>query len=325
MTSAARVENAQELADALPPQTSAATVETDRKPDGTECACPALAEAHVHDGEKVLLIYRFQPKDEQGRPLGGAQVIRYETPQDLADKLAEQNSKLIRLNRELKWNSDKPIEGDVPADAPRTTAKLKPRALDQAERVTISQQLMDPEQMDQAAVRLFEAVYGMKPETLQQIHDNLDAMRGYQEGQVWVKNNPSFYVCPENVTKLHKWCADRDLLAVQKNFDLAFQKLKEAGLLLEAPIAAEETRANTQPAVRTEESRIALPDVTLPPTRTPSTSSGLTRSQTSGGGAPAGKRGLTWADVDRMPQAEYDQKLRTDAAFRQAVDALPQR
>lgn len=324
MSTPARVSNAQET-DFISPQTSEAP---DRKPDGQECTCSAAGGAHIHEGDDLTKLYRYQPKDKEGRPLGGAQVIKYKTEQELADKMAEQNSELIRMNRELKWQSDKPTEGDVPADAERLQPKLRPRPLEQAERVKLSQELLDPEKMDSAAVRLFEAVFGVKPETIQQLNDNMAALRAAEEGRLWVQGNQDFrehYAFPENVHKLHKWCADRKLAPVQKNFDLAFRKLKEAGLLLEAPIAAEETRGNTHPEAETTESRIAPAEVTPPPTRTTSTSSGLTRSQTSGGGGAPAKRGLTWADVDRMPQAEFEKKLRTDANFRKAIDALPPR
>jgi hypothetical protein len=270
--------------------------------------------------------YTFQPKDADGNPLGGPQVIKYTTDQELADKLAEQNSSLIRMNRELKWKADRPAEGDVPADAERLDwDTTTPRPLQPEERLQLAREVQDPEKMDAALARLFEGIFGVKPTDVADLNRNMRAIRAAEEGRAFVESHPEFYACLENVQKLQKWCMARKLAPVQANFVQAYTKLKEAGLLLEAPIAAEETRANTQPEAETTEGRITPPEATLPTTRPESTSSGLTRSNTSGGGGTAARRGLTWADVDRMTQAEFEKKYRVDAGFRNAVDALPRR
>lgn len=287
----------------------------------------AAAEASVADSTvPAPRRYTYQPKDAAGNPLGGPQVIEYASEQELADKLADQNEKLIRLNRDLKWKADRPAEGDVPADAERLDwDEPAPRPLQPGERLQLSRELADPEKMDQALARAFEAIFGVRPKDVAELNRNMRGVRGAEEGRSFVQSHPEFYACPENVQKLQKWCIDRKLAPVQANFELAFKKLKEAGLLLEAPIAAEETRANTQPGAETTEGRITQSEATPPITRPESTSSGLTRSNTSGGGGQAAKRGLTWADVDRMPAAEYERKMRTDANFRKAIDALPRR
>src|SRR5258708_29617059 len=46
--------------------------------------------------------YSFQPKDEEGRPLGGIQVIEYESDQELADKLAKNYEEAQRHIRKLR-------------------------------------------------------------------------------------------------------------------------------------------------------------------------------------------------------------------------------
>ena len=47
----------------------------------------------------VELRYEYQPTDEHGRPLGGKQVIKYTTPDELASKLVGQNTQLVRRLR----------------------------------------------------------------------------------------------------------------------------------------------------------------------------------------------------------------------------------
>ena len=66
------------------------------------------------------LRYEYQPTDEQGRPLGGKQVILYRTPDELAQKLSEQNTQLVRKLREVTRKQKLGIRDDqVPADAAR--------------------------------------------------------------------------------------------------------------------------------------------------------------------------------------------------------------
>ena len=50
--------------------------------------------------QPVEKIYKYQPTDETGRPIGGVQVIKYTTPEELADKLRDQNVLLVRKLRE---------------------------------------------------------------------------------------------------------------------------------------------------------------------------------------------------------------------------------
>lgn len=332
MTTAARVENAQET-ELTPPPTSADDAghekdkQNEKQADGQECRCDAAAVAHEHQGAEVLRLYRYQPKDAEGRPLGGLQVVKYKDEQDLADQMAKQNSELVRLNRELKWKADKPAAGDVPADAETVAPAPRPRALDAAERARLAQEIVDPETIEPALTRAFEAIFGIKPKDLEELNRNMGAVRARLEGETWANNHPEFYRCAENAEMLSTWCRDRNLRFTQANLSLAYTKLKEAGLLLEAPIAAEATPPNGEAGANGTGGRIATSETTPPRTRTLSPgSSGLTRSQASGSGSGSGPRnGLTWADVDRMPIAEYERKYRTEPSFRKAVDALPPR
>src|ERR1700744_3831822 len=65
--------------------------------------------------------YSYQPTDGDGRPIGGLQVIKYKTPEELAEKLAEQNSLLLRkLREETRKTRLGIVENDpIPEDAPR--------------------------------------------------------------------------------------------------------------------------------------------------------------------------------------------------------------
>jgi hypothetical protein len=77
--------------------------------------------------------YEYQPTDDSGRPIGGRQVIKYTTQDELADKLRDNSILLLRkLREETRKNrlgiSDNETIGD---EAPRfkSPVVLKPRTL----------------------------------------------------------------------------------------------------------------------------------------------------------------------------------------------------
>jgi len=47
------------------------------------------------------LRYEYQPTDAEGRSIGGKQVILYRTPDELAEKLRDQNISLVRKLRQV--------------------------------------------------------------------------------------------------------------------------------------------------------------------------------------------------------------------------------
>ena len=46
-------------------------------------------------------VFQYQPKDEEGKPLGAPQVIKATGPEEALEKMAAQNSELVKLNRSL--------------------------------------------------------------------------------------------------------------------------------------------------------------------------------------------------------------------------------
>ena len=93
------------------------------------------------------LRYEYQPTDEHGRPLGGMQVIKYKTPDELATKLAGQNTELLRKLREVTRKQKLGITDDVqlPDDAEiQEFVTPQPKTLSAEELFNLSQDLQDP-------------------------------------------------------------------------------------------------------------------------------------------------------------------------------------
>ena len=140
---------------------------------------PATIETPAVLEEKI---YEYQPTDENGRPVGGKQVIKYRTPDELTFKLTEQNTLLIRkLREQTKKARLGQVDTDVIEDsAPRfqNPVEFKPRQLSYEDRVKLSQDLLDPEHFDSAVNTIFEASTGIQSQKLNEvIKEKLEAMK----------------------------------------------------------------------------------------------------------------------------------------------------
>lgn len=266
-------------------------------------------------------VYKYQAVDDSGRALGAVQVFKGATAQEVLDKVANANKELIKLNRELKKNMriGKYDSDEIPDDAAHfgtETVEFNPVALTPEERFTLSRDLNDPERFEEASKKLFEATIGASPDKIRAVlnssQQNISSMRAKMEAELWVATTPEYYPCNENFETITNWMVKNDLAPVRSNFQLAFNKLTEVGLLLSAPIVREEipavvkpeeTLANTPPA-QENVSRITDVEPSQPRRTVREASSGLNRTQSSDVGQEP-KRGYTQAEIERMSSDEY--------------------
>ena len=302
---------------------------------------PAQAEVTLEVTPEVPkeFVYEYQPLDDVGRPLGAKQVFKGATAQEVLDKVANAHKESIKLNRELKKNIrlGNIEQDDIPQNAARldvSALEVAPVPLTAEERVQLSRDLLDPEKFEAASARLVEAQIG-KPETIRTIlsraQEDISALRAQEEAKVFVKANPDYLVCPENFETITSWMIKNKLAPIRDNFQLAYNRLKAVGLLLEAPIVREETPVtpvvepqvtpeNTHPVTETT-SRITSEEPSQTK-RAPKVASGFTRTTISEVGTPSQSGKLTVADIEKMPSDVYKRKLVSDPAFRKAVDEL---
>jgi hypothetical protein len=226
----------------------------------------------------------------------------------------------VLLQRELRKVKHEQIIGPADETLPEGLELLDddPKPLTADDRLQLTNDLKDPEKCDAAAERLMQA----SPTYAKLIRDT-KANRAYNESRAFASSHPDFYQCRENAEAIMHWCIKRNLAPTQKNFELAFDRLKQGGFLVEAPIAAEELPAKTQPEL--EPAGRITSEETAPQKRPTRASSGLTRDV----GSPAPRNAqprnaLTWAAVDRMSDSEYRQRSK-DPAFLAQVNALPPR
>lgn len=191
-------------------------------------------------------IYTYQPTDETGRPIGGKQVLKYRTEEELRQKFTEQNTLLIRkLREETRKNRlgilDDAAEDAAIADAPRAVDpySFEKPTLTAEERAKLAFDLgIDPERLDETTDRLFQSKLGVNSDELRQVLKQLQEesynARSIRESDAFMAANKDYYKCPENGKAITGWMWRKGLAPVRENFQRAYETLKAAGVLIEA-------------------------------------------------------------------------------------------
>lgn len=304
--------------------------------------------------ELPLLSYEFQPTDENGRPIGGKQVLKYHTHEELVTKLQEQNVLILRkLRQETRKNRLGVMDDEtLPDDTPRfrTPLEFKKRELSPDERVKLSRDMLDPELFDEAFDTALEAKLGARPDairaTLQQQQDEHLRLMAKIETDAFLANNPDYYKCQENYEAITGWMVKRNLDPVRENFQLAYNTLKSLDVLTQAGPTDNLPQQHVQygrPVEVLKEEPLPEPvEVAAPapvPTPAPRIGSGLTRKNADDVGTTrsvsdevtyelvdpysgAKKIYKGMQAIDAMPSDEYKRRLLQDPTFVQKVDKI---
>lgn len=251
-------------------------------------------------------LFEYQPTDDDGRPLGGRQVIKYTDPAELPFKLAEQNTLLLRkLRQETRKNRLGISEQDaISEDAPRYKQPIsfKPRELTGEERYQLARDLTDPDTFDKAQNTLFEAATGIAVNDLRDTlvslqSDNL-AIKAEREADRFMTRNPAYVKCPENSEAITGWMSRYGLAPVAENFQKAYETLLATGVLVTSLEVVQQPSYTPPPVIAPTPEPIAEPareeipveNQTVPPvverpvvSRVPT---GLSKNNSSGAGTP---------------------------------------
>lgn len=304
--------------------------------------------------------YEYQPTDEQGRPMGGRQVILYATSEELAAKLTEQNTLLLRkLRAETRKNRLGIVENEtIPDDAARYEEELtfEPRSLTGEERYKISRDILDPEKVNDVGSLIVEATLGAKPEKIRKKLTSLDAsvtrIQARMECDAFVAANPDYVKCNENFEAITNWMLRYDLAPVKANFQKAYDTLRAAGVLVETyadvtpapeptpaptPVAVVEPAPVVEPEPVVEPTPAPVVETPKPASSTPRIPTGFTRDTSDDVGVPRSvesdivyevvvngqkKRFTGLAAINAMPADEYKRRVHSDPNFVKKEQAL---
>lgn len=300
-----------------------------------------VVEAPVVEAPVVLSEkrYEYQPTDENGKPIGGKQVVVYRTQEELTEKLANNSVLLLRqLRKERREKALGVPEKEDDAEKFTNVVEFKPRELSADERFRLSQNLVNPEKFGEAIETLSEAVFGAKPTV---VASTLNTAQKQAIQQAAVQNyiefvqNTGFEDTMENRELLTGWVGKRNLAPTVANFILAQKRLIEAGLLQSAPVVQQEPVAPATPVVAPA-AVVEEPKPQVPPTPPPALAetetaqakrhshvpSGLTPTVASpAGDSPVQGPSLTLADIDKLPADEYKRRMK-DPSFVKMVNDL---
>jgi len=280
--------------------------------------------------------YEYQPTDDENRPIGGRQVIKYHTEEELRDKLRDQNVSLIRkLRQETKKVRLGIIEND---ELPENVQKLDdlddtpPQELTDEERYELARKLQDPVTAFEAVTTIAERQ--VKPE-LRALKQENWSLRAKLESRIFVEANPDYYKCQENFEAITSWMVRYNLAPIASNFQLAYDTLKrqDNALILGAaevtPVVAPAIPA-VEPIVETQSAQQSQ-QVVVP------VSTGLNNDNSSSQGQslPIGSE-ITYDIVKdgkkvtliglkaiaAMPSEEYKRRIYADKNFGKTVDKL---
>lgn len=287
--------------------------------------------------------YEYQPMDADGRPLGGKQVIIYNTPDELTQKLVKQNELILRQLRKVSREKALGVEETVPDTAERfqNVPEFKSRDLTADERFTIARELVNPETTSQATEKMIEAVFGQKPSvvasTLNEVQRSLIQARAVENYIDFVNSGSGYVDSPENREIVTRWMGKRNLAPTVANFKLAQDTLTGAGLLKEAPEVQQVSLVPTPAVVPVESVEVPNPQALAATTpglgtqpqpqakrqsHVPSGLNDAISSASSGATAPgAGGSSITLRDIDRMTSEQYRAALR-DPEFQKMVNKL---
>jgi hypothetical protein len=192
--------------------------------------------------EEVLpeQVYSYQPTDENGINMGGPQVIKYKTTEELIQKLQENN---VRMQRKLREANRKNKTGQLDVEEIPETARrfqdpveFEPRALSADELIEISNGMGDPTKVQDSYRKLTKAEFGAEPAEVR------NAIKTAQQAAIdnkirievdkFIYNTPDYYICQENWNTIYNWMTRYNLEPIEENFVMAFQRLSAADILL---------------------------------------------------------------------------------------------
>lgn len=188
----------------------------------------------------VELTFEYQPTDENDLPIGGKQVIKYTDPAELPFLLAKQNTLLVRKLREQQRKLRLGIvENDTIDDGAQRLPKsieLKSKTLTPEQRAQLSRDILDEDTFDKAITTVFETAIGVSADEFRKDYNELrednQNLKAIREVEVFQAKNPDYIVCDENAHALVNWLVRYNLALTAANFQLAFNTLKEAGVLI---------------------------------------------------------------------------------------------
>lgn len=217
------------------------------------------------------------------------------------------------------------------ANVPQTLT-LQDKTVAPADRMRLAEQLSQPETVVEAVTEIVTAAQGgVAPKaavaTTAAVSQGARDAYYRAEAEAFVKDNPDYYPVQQNRDKLFATLKANNYDLTRNNLSIVFQTLDDQGEMIPWPTGENEGQPRIPPPG--ENGNYATPNGYAEPTpptptvtRPRSVSTGIRRQDASAlPPAPTPRKRLTRAELESMPRAEYEARLR-DPIFRKQVDEL---
>jgi hypothetical protein len=249
----------------------------------------------------------------------GARVSTFKgkTHKEVADELLKSqvnaNVAISRLQRPDRAKQPAPL-------------KVEDKQIPPADRMRLASEITDPTRIVEAVTEIVTAQQGgVSPrESTNRLADMTVTQQDQyykDEATAFVQQTPDYYPVQQNRDKLFAALEANQLDLTRNNLTLVYQTLLDQGELIPWPEEPTDVNPNGSSAAPNGKAEPNPPSPTH--TRPRSVSTGLRPSQANATPPPppAPKR-WTRADIERMPRAEYNERIQNDPAFKRAVDNL---
>lgn len=188
-------------------------------------ATPTQVTSPEVDSATGKMIYKYQPTDTDGTPIGREKRYLYSDHNDLVSQLTKANSNADKFIHEVKTGKRK-IEGDPAVARP----EFKAREMSKDEQVSTTMGLQNPEKSRDSIRQYLEAELGAPLDVVRGTLQNASGMAIRQLAQEWSLENEAngYYIHPENAQSMVTFLEQNKLDYTRKNFDLAFEELKDS-------------------------------------------------------------------------------------------------
>lgn len=243
----------------------------------------------------------------------GVQVFEADTLEGLVDKLSAAQSHATRKIRELNQEVKKYRK----PDEPEKPVEFKPRTLTTDEQFQVQQDLQDPTKAGEAIIRVIEAKAGVpleeivKPLSAAEI--DLQKQQAAEAATEFMRVTPEYIANETNKLALIGYMIEHRIAPISvNNFQIAFEEMKEAGLL-------ELKSSETAPALPPKKE---LESEGIPQARPRGATSSSLRPRGSQPQPSARPPKFTKQQVLNMGPKEYKSHYDSDPEFRRIVDAM---
>lgn len=248
---------------------------------------------------------------------------------EVADKLLESQS---NANKALERLAKKPDMG-------RTAMPIQPKELTPDDKFRLAAEITDPNKVVDAVKEIVTAEIGAPPREIGKNIATTERERSNEyyaaEAEAFRKDHPDYYPVAQNRDAIFDELKANGWDLTRNNLAIAYQTLLDREELIPWPEGEDEPPPNgsngssngspngsAQPNGASAAANTARePNTPTPRPRTIST--GIRNADASAlPPKPPQKARYTRADIERMPRAEYTQRLQSDPDFKRQVDAM---